>query len=222
MLPKVKAQKTRLSKFLTQELGATCKKSQTTNSEYFELNTIKIRISDHTKRRSDEYSYLNIFIPFNDPNTFIIENNFTISVLKSLKEVKTFLHSLLYIQEVYRNSLNEDYETKIQNQARHLAMFEDKIRMLKSDISRYEEMIETRNKAIVELSKRAKKAEELALSDPQNVVEKRAIILNAGDITEDSILLKGKVYPLRYFDQPFKNKMNNIIRNNAILRTIKQ
>lgn len=219
MLPKVKAQKTRLSKFLTQELGATYKKSESSNSEYFEINTIRIRISDHTTRKNNEY--LNIFIPFNDPNSFIIEYNYTISILKSLKEVKTFLHSLLYIQDLYRDSLNESYEEKISKQSDEIEKLREEIESLRLANYRYKTMIDTRNKAIVELSKRAKEAEELALSDPQNVVKKRAKILNSVDITEDSILLKGKIYPLQYFGQSFKNKINNIIESNTYLKAIK-
>lgn len=219
MLPKVKAQKTRLNKFLTQELGATYKKSESSNSEYFEINTIRIRISDHTTRKNNEY--LNIFIPFNDPNSFIIEYNYTISILKSLKEVKTFLHSLLYIQDLYRDSLNESYEEKISKQSDEIEKLREEIESLRLANYRYKTMIDTRNKAIVELSKRAKEAEELALSDPQNVVKKRAKILNSVDITEDSILLKGKIYPLQYFDQSFKNKINNIIESNTHLKAIK-
>lgn len=112
MISKVKAQKTRLTNYLVKELGAkVISKSKSTESEYYELGKLKIRISDHTSH--NYHKGINIFIPFNDPNTFIIENNYTISVLKSLKEVKAFLHSLIFIYGTYKELLNSDISKEL-------------------------------------------------------------------------------------------------------------
>lgn len=216
MLAKVKAQKTRLSNFLTKELGASLIKSQSTESEYFQLGPISIRISDHSYRRDNDH--LNILIPFNDANSFIIENNFTISILKSLKEVKVFLQSLLFVSKISQESLNTNQLIKQREEISKLNHEIEFVRLKNEELSK---SIASRNLIIVELSEKVKAAENLALSNPKNVVEKRATILNAGDIIEDSIIINRKIYPLKYFDQPFKNKINNIIENRKELKIIK-
>lgn len=219
MLAKVKAQKTRLSNFLTKELGASLIKSQSTESEYFQLGPISIRISDHSYRRDNDH--LNILIPFNDANSFIIENNFTISILKSLKEVKVFLQSLLFISKIGQESLNTNYGNQLIKQREEISKLNHEIEFVRLKNEELSKSIASRNLIIVELSEKVKAAENLALSNPKNVVEKRATILNAGDIIEDSIIINRKIYPLKYFDQSFKNKINNIIESTKALKIIK-
>lgn len=219
MLAKVKAQKTRLSNFLTKELGASLVKSQSTESEYFQLGPISIRISDHSFRRDNDH--LNILIPFNDANSFIIENNFTISVLKSLKEVKAFLQSLLFVSKIHQESLNTSYESQLIKQREEISKLNHEIEFVRLKNEELSKSIASRNLIIVKLSEKVKAAEDLALSNPKNVVEKRATILNAGDIIEDSIIINRKIYPLKYFDQSFKNKINNIIKSTKALKIIK-
>lgn len=219
MLAKVKAQKTRLSNFLTKELGASLIKSQSTESEYFQLGPISIRISDHSYRRDNDH--LNILIPFNDANSFIIENNFTISILKSLKEVKVFLQSLLFVSKIGQESLNTNYGSQLIKQREEISKLNHEIEFVRLKNEELSKSIASRNLIIVELSEKVKAAENLALSNPKNVVEKRATILNAGDIIEDSIIINRKIYPLKYFDQPFKNKINNIIESTKALKIIK-
>lgn len=213
MLSKVKAQKTRLSNYLVKELGAKRKKSKSTSSEYFEINNIKIRISDHTTKHCNEY--LNIYIPFNDCDTFVVDNNFTISILKSLKEVKSFLHSLLFITNIYKGSLSEDYEQKLLSQEKEIQKLHQDLELFMIRNKELENMIDTRNKAITELAARAKAAEELALSDPKNIVSK-ATILNKGDFIGDTIIIDGKAYSLKLFPFSFKTKIHNIIANTKI------
>lgn len=200
MTPKVKAQKTRLSNYLVKELGAKLQKSQSTESEYYQLGSIKVRISDHTTRRNNQA--LNIFIPFNDPNTFIVENNFTISVLKSLKEVKAFLHSLIFIHELYAESLNLDLQQELTTAKKEI----DKLTVRNNEL---ESMVTTRNKAIDELSKRVKVAEELVLNDPDKAVQRQHMF--AGDV----ITLAGISFSMKHFPANFITKAKNIIANSA-------
>lgn len=200
MTPKVKAQKTRLSNYLVRELGAKFQKSQSTESEYYQLGPIKIRVSDHTTRRGNQA--LNIFIPFNDPNTFIVENNYTISVLKSLKEVKAFLHSLIFIHELYAESLNLDLEQE-------LAAAKKEIDRVSARNAELESMIETRNRAIDELANRAKVAEKLVLSDPDSAIKSRYMF--AGNV----ITLGGVSYSMEHFPANFITKIRNIIASSS-------
>lgn len=217
MLPKVKAQVTRLHNYLVNELGAKYAGSKSTNSRYYKLNNIQIRISDHSERRTN---CLNIFIPFNDPNSFIIEHNYTISILKSLKEVKAFLHSLLYIQSVYQENFSSNYEQRLSEKDMKIAELELELEKSKIYTNKLNQQISNRNQIIVEMSERVREAENLALGDPQNVIEKKAIILNKGDILEDSIIMNNKIYPLKEFGMPFKHKILNIIKNNNTLKQI--
>lgn len=196
MTPKVKAQKTRLSNYLVRELGAKLQKSQSTASEYYQLGPVKIRISDHTSRRNN--SALNIFIPFNDPNTFIVENNFTISVLKSLKEVKAFLHSLIFIQELYAESFNSDTQQE-------LAEARSTIDALTARNSELGQMVAVRNNAINELSTRVKTAEAAVLGD----LEATSKYMYAGNV----ITINGVSYPMDKFPSNFIDKARNIINN---------
>lgn len=200
MTPKVKAQKTRLSNYLVKELGAKLQKSQSTESEYYQLGPIKVRISDHTTRRNNQA--LNIFIPFNDPNTFIVENNFTISVLKSLKEVKAFLHSLIFIHELYAESLNLDLQQELTTAKKEI----DKLTVRNNELG---SMVTTRNKAIDELSKRVKVAEELVLNDPDKAIQSEYMF--AGNV----ITLAGISYSMKHFPANFITKARNIIANSA-------
>lgn len=200
MTPKVKAQKTRLSNYLVKELGAKLQKSQSTESEYYQLGPIKVRISDHTTRRNNQA--LNIFIPFNDPNTFIVENNFTISVLKSLKEVKAFLHSLIFIHELYAESLNLDLQQELTTAKKEI----DKLTVRNNELG---SMVTTRNKAIDELSKRVKVAEELVLNDPDKAIQSKYMF--AGNV----ITLAGISYSMEHFPANFITKARNIIANSA-------
>lgn len=192
MLSKVKAQKTRLSNYLINELGAKRKTSNSTESEYFKLGSLSIRISDHTARSKDEY--INIFIPFNDPNSFIIENNYTISILKSLKEVKNFLYCLIFITEQYKEILNLDIHQE-------LAETKSKVDDLIIRNKELEKMVKVRNEAIENLSKRVNIAEAVIFSNP-----------NLTDI----IITKGKRYSLNKFPQSFLDKARNIIKANNI------
>lgn len=214
MTPKVKAQKTRLSNYLVKELGAKLVKSLSTESEYFTIGDIKIRISDHTSGHNNK---LSILIPFNDPNSFIIESNYIISILHSLKEVKAFLHSLLFAQRLYQESLGGNVMSKLSEAQEEMSKLKESIYLLKTRNVELESMVGTRNKAIAELAERAKAAEELALSDPQNVVEKRATILNIGDIAEDAVVIQGKAYSLRSFPGNFRRKLTNVILNTGKL-----
>lgn len=200
MTPKVKAQKTRLSNYLVKELGAKLQKSQSTESEYYQLGPIEVRISDHTTRRNNQA--LNIFIPFNDPNTFIVENNFTISVLKSLKEVKAFLHSLIFIHELYAESLNLDLQQELTTAKKEI----DKLTVRNNELG---SMVTTRNKAIDELSKRVKVAEELVLNDPDKAIQSEYMF--AGNV----ITLAGISYSMKHFPANFITKARNIIANSA-------
>lgn len=200
MTPKVKAQKTRLSNYLVKELGAKLQKSQSTESEYYQLGPIKVRISDHTTRRNNQA--LNIFIPFNDPNTFIVENNFTISVLKSLKEVKAFLHSLIFIHELYAESLNLDLQQELTTAKKEI----DKLTVRNNELG---SMVTTRNKAIDELSKRVKVAEELVLNDPDKAIQSEYMF--SGNV----ITLAGISYSMKHFPANFITKARNIIANSA-------
>lgn len=200
MIPKVKAQKTRLSNYLVKELGAKLQKSQSTESEYYQLGPIKVRISDHTTRRNNQA--LNIFIPFNDPNTFIVENNFTISVLKSLKEVKAFLHSLIFIHELYAESLNLDLQQELTTAKKEI----DKLTVRNNELG---SMVTTRNKAIDELSKRVKVAEELVLNDPDKAIQSEYMF--SGNV----ITLAGISYSMKHFPANFITKARNIIANSA-------
>lgn len=200
MIPKVKAQKTRLSNYLVKELGAKLQKSQSTESEYYQLGPIKVRISDHTTRRNNQA--LNIFIPFNDPNTFIVENNFTISVLKSLKEVKAFLHSLIFIHELYAESLNLDLQQELTTAKKEI----DKLTVRNNELG---SMVTTRNKAIDELSKRVKVAEELVLNDPDKAIQSEYMF--SGNV----ITLAGISYSMKHFPDNFITKARNIIANSA-------
>ena len=201
MTSKVKAQKTRLSNYLVKELGAKFRKSQSTESEYYELSSFSIRISDHTMRRNDHD--LNIFIPFNDPNTFIVESNYTISVLKSLKEVKIFLHSLIFIQELWTTTLQSDcYQSSIE--------VNEKVARLVERINELEKMVETRNEAINILAERARLAEEAVLKDPNAIARHR--LLRAGSL----ITINGINYPMHEFPETFRQKIKNIIISNKI------
>lgn len=200
MTPKVKAQKTRLSNYLVKELGAKLQKSQSTESEYYQLGPIKVRISDHTTRRNNQA--LNIFIPFNDPNTFIVENNYTISVLKSLKEVKAFLHSLIFIHELYAESLNLDLQQELTSTKKEV----DRLTVRNTEL---ESMVETRNNAIDEFAKRAKVAEELVLGDPDTAIQSKYIF--AGNV----ITIGGISYSMEHFPANFITKARNIIANSA-------
>jgi hypothetical protein len=119
MTPQVKAQKTRLGNYLTKELGATVIHSQTTSSDYYMLEDIKIRISDHTGAK--DTGMVNIYIPFNDPNSFIVENNFTISIIHSLRDVKAFIHSLMFTESMYK----EMYRLDIHKELVRLATIRD-------------------------------------------------------------------------------------------------
>lgn len=198
MTPKVKAQKTRLSNYLVKELGAKLKKSQSTESEYYQLGSLNIRISDHTTRKNNKA--LNIFIPFNDPNTFIVENNYTISVLKSLKEVKAFLHSLIFIQELYAEVLNTDAISELAEARNSI----DQLTLRNEELT---EMVSHRNKAISELSSRIRVAEELILADPDSSTK----YMFAGNV----ITLGGISYPMDNFPANFITKARNIISNSA-------
>lgn len=198
MTPKVKAQKTRLSKYLVKELGAKLQKSQSTDSEYYQLGPVQVRISDHTTRRNNKA--LNIFIPFNDPNTFIVENNYTISVLKSLKEVKAFLHSLIFIHEMYA----ESFKTDIQQELTETKLQRDALEIRNTEL---EHMVLTRNAAIDELSRRAKQAEDALLSDPE-----KSKYLFAGNV----ITISGVSYSMDKFPSPFITKAINVIKNAKI------
>lgn len=201
MIPKVKAQKTRLSKYLVNDLGAELQKSKSTESEYYKLGSMKIRIADHTTRRNNQA--INIFIPFNDPNTFIIENNYTISVLKSLKEVKSFLHSLIFIQELYANALSIDLQQEI---LEHNRIIEE----LQVRNAELENMVDIRNNAISELSQRVRIAEGIISEDPNKVS-----IMNykfAGNV----ITISGISYPMDHFPNTFIGKAKNIIKANKI------
>lgn len=200
MIPKVKAQKTRLSNYLVKELGAKLQKSQSTESEYYQLGPINVRISDHTTRRNNQA--LNIFIPFNDPNTFIVENNYTISVLKSLKEVKAFLHSLIFIHELYAESFNLDLRQELIASKKEV----DRLAIRNSEL---ESMVETRNKAIDELAKRAKVAEKLVLGDPDAATQSKYMF--AGNV----ITLGGISYSMDHFPSNFITKARNIIANSS-------
>lgn len=200
MTPKVKAQKTRLSNYLVKELGAKLQKSQSTESEYYQLGPIKVRISDHTTRRNNQA--LNIFIPFNDPNTFIVENNYTISVLKSLKEVKAFLHSLIFIHELYAESLNLDLQQELTSAKKEV----DRLTVRNTEL---ESMVETRNNAIDELAKRVKVAEELVLGDPDTAIQSKYMF--AGNV----ITIGGVSYSMEHFPANFITKARNIIANSA-------
>lgn len=200
MTPKVKAQKTRLSNYLVKELGAKLQKSQSTESEYYQLGPVKVRISDHTTRRGNQA--LNIFIPFNDPNTFIVENNYTISVLKSLKEVKAFLHSLIFIHEMYAESFNLDLQQE-------LTAAKEEVDRLNVRNTELESMVMTRNNAIDELSKRVKVAEELVLSDPDSAIQSKYLF--AGNV----ITLGGVSYSMEHFPANFIVKAKNVIANSA-------
>lgn len=198
MTPKVKAQKTRLSKYLVNELGAKLQKSLSTDSEYYQLGPVQVRISDHTTRRNNKA--LNIFIPFNDPNTFIVENNYTISVLKSLKEVKAFLHSLIFIHGLYAESLKTD----IQQELVETKLKSDALEIRNAEL---EKMVLTRNAAIDELSRRVKQAEEALLGDPE-----RSKYFFAGNV----ITIGGVSYSMEKFPEPFIAKAMNVIKNARI------
>lgn len=200
MTPKVKAQKTRLSNYLVKELGAKLQKSQSTESEYYQLGPVKVRISDHTTRRNNQA--LNIFIPFNDPNTFIVENNFTISILKSLKEVKAFLHSLIFIHELYAESLNLDLQQELTATKKEV----DKLTIRNTEL---ESMVTTRNNAIDELAKRVKVAEDLVLSDPDTAIQSKYMFV--GNV----ITLGGVSYSMEHFPANFITKAKNVIANSA-------
>lgn len=198
MIPKVKAQKTRLSNYLVKELGAEFKKSQSTESEYYQLGSLAIRISDHTTRKNNKA--LNIFIPFNDPNTFIVENNYTISVLKSLKEVKAFLHSLIFIQELYSEVLNTDAISKLAEARTSI----DRLTLRNEELT---EMVHNRNTAISELSSRIKVAEKLLLADPDSSNK----YMLAGNV----ITLGGISYPMDDFPASFITKAKNVIAHSS-------
>lgn len=200
MTPKVKAQKTRLSNYLVKELGAKLQKSQSTESEYYQLGPVKIRISDHTTRRNNQA--INIFIPFNDPNTFMVENNYTISVLKSLKEVKTFLHSLIFIHELYAEAFKTDVHQELSKVKNDL----DELKVRNAEL---ESMVETRNNAIDELSRRAKAAETIALSDPEKASSLQYMF--AGNV----ITLSGISYSMDQFPSNFVTKARNIVANSS-------
>lgn len=191
MTPNVKAQKTRLSNYLTKELGAKLYKAKTTESEYFKLGPIKIRISDHTNASNS----LNILIPFNDPNTFIIENNYTISILKSLKEVKMLLQSLIFVNKICEKSLELDLQQELKDA-------KAKVDELSIENAKFESMITTRNNAINELSKRAKKAEEIVLNSNNSIL-----------LTGNVITLKGISYPMEQFPNNIITKIKNIMSN---------
>jgi hypothetical protein len=114
----VKAQKTRLRNYLVKELGAKVTQSTSTVSEYYELQgNINIRISDHTGSR--EVGMINIYIPFNDPNSFILENNYTICIIKSLKDLKAFISSLIFVdmmhQEIYKLDIYKELMQTAEN-----------------------------------------------------------------------------------------------------------
>lgn len=89
-----------------ENLGAKELRVASTGSEYYTLGNLNIRVSDHSSSTSNKY--LNIYIPFNDPSIFIIENNHIMSTLRSLKEVKSLLqyqsYTLKYLILAYLNS----------------------------------------------------------------------------------------------------------------------
>lgn len=143
---------------------------------------------------------MNIFIPFNDPNTFIVENNYTISVLKSLKEVKAFLHSLIFIQELYAEVLNTDAISELADARNSI----DQLTLRNEELT---EMVGHRNKAISELSSRIRVAEELILAGPDSSTK----YMFAGNI----ITLGGVSYPMDNFPANFITKAKNVIANSA-------
>lgn len=189
MLAKVKAQKTRLSKYLTDELGANCKKSQTTESEYYQLGPYFIRMSDHIGKY--EEGRIEILIPFNDSNTFIIQNNSTISVLKSLKEVKQFLQSLLFVSQMCLNTITTNSD-ELKEQIEKLTLRNKELEI----------MVSTRNDAIRELAVRATVAE------------------NKFNLNSNCVIHRGKVYPLALFPIPFVNKIKNVIANDTNIKSV--
>ena len=70
-------------------------------------------------------------------------------------------------------------------------------------------MVTTRNKAIDELSKRVKVAEELVLSDPDAAIKSKYLF--AGNV----ITLSGISYSMEHFPANFITKARNIIANSA-------
>lgn len=203
MTPKVKAQMTRLSNYLIKELGAKVSKSKSTESRYYYLGTLTIRISDHTTRRND--GFLNIYVPFNDPNTFIVENNYTISVLKSLKEIKTFLHSLVFTQELCTEILNTEV-------AKELSESRKSINQLTLKNAELTEMINNRDEVISDLHARIRMSEKISLSN-QNSSTK---YMFAGNV----VTINGISYPMNYFPDSFMNKVKNIITNDPRIKPL--
>lgn len=187
---------TRLSNYLIKELGAKVSKSKSTESRYYYLGTLTIRISDHTTRHNN--GFLNIYIPFNDPNIFIVENNYTISVLKSLKEIKTFLHSLIFTQELCTEILNTEVAKELSEAT------------LKN--AELTEMINNRDEVISDLHARIRMLEKIVLSN-QNSSTK---YIFAGNV----VTINGISYPMNYFPDSFMNKVKNIITNDPRIKPL--
>lgn len=190
MIAKVKAQKTRLSTYLVKELGAKKRKSKETESEYFELSGIKIRISDHSGHQKK--GSVNIYIPFNDPNTFIIENNYVISVLKSLREVKMFLQALIFTCSQYQ----EIYKSDLQQELMDMSLEMDRLR---NQNASYFKMVKERTEAVQSLQKQY-----------LNKLQKEAKA-TFKDVSSNMVCIDGSVYSMERFSKTFLGKIRNTI-----------
>lgn len=192
MIAKVKAQKTRLSNYLVKDLGAKRKKSKETESEYFELCGIKIRISDHSGHQKK--GSVNVYIPFNDPNTFIIENNYVISVLKSLKEVKMFLQALIFTCTQYQ----EIYKSDLQQELMDMSLEMDKLR---NQNTSYFKMVKEKTETIQSLQRQY-----LAK------LQKDAKVAFNG-VASNMVCIDGSVYSMERFSKTFLDKIRNTVNS---------
>lgn len=103
----------RLSKFLESlQRNVVVIQSKSTNSQYFELGSTKIRVSDHFSDRECA-GHIQVVIPFNSKTTYLCKIKEGAPVLVyTLKELKQFISNYVLINNIKQHTSNFEEKKK--------------------------------------------------------------------------------------------------------------
>jgi hypothetical protein len=113
----------RLTKFIESlQKDVKIKESKTTASQYFELGSVKIRVSDHFSNTNE--SHIQIINPINSGTLYLVQIKEGMQILSfSFSEVKTFIQNNLWISNIKKS--NSDVKKEVRKAVKQSKVITD-------------------------------------------------------------------------------------------------
>lgn len=136
----------RLTKFIESlQKDVKVKESKTTASQYFELGSVKIRVSDHFSNTNE--SHIQIINPINSGTLYLVQIKEGMQILSfSFSEVKIFIQNYLWISNIKKS--NSDVKKEVAKVKKEQAIIKDDMDSGAYRLANYCKLSPTISKAI--------------------------------------------------------------------------